>query len=59
MLVGLDPDGYRKNLVGATRITNIPVTPGGDFEIKWPGGFFEERLDELFSEDERNSWMGS
>jgi len=59
MLIGLDPEGYKKNLVGATRITNIPVTPDGDFGIKWPGGFFEERLDELFSDDERNSWMRS
>jgi hypothetical protein len=37
-------------------IQEIKVTPAGDFAIKWPGGFFEERLDELFSDDERRSW---
>ena len=39
-------------------ITNIPVTRDGDFAIKWPEGFFQERLDELFSPVERKSWFG-
>ena len=40
-------------------IREIKITPAGDFDIKWPGGFFEERLDELFSEDERRTWRQS
>lgn len=39
-------------------ITNIPVTRDGDFAIKWPEGFFQERLDEIFSQVERKSWFG-
>ena len=30
------------------KITHIPVTDDGDFEKKWPKGFFEERTEELF-----------
>lgn len=29
-------------------VTNIGVTPEGDFETRWPGGFFDERLKEVF-----------
>ena len=35
-----------------TTITPLPLNPDGDFTVKWPGGFFEERLNELFPEDE-------
>ncbi len=30
------------------QITNLSVTDGGDFECKWPDGFFTEREKELF-----------
>ena len=30
------------------KITCLPVTEDGDFEKKWPKGFFEERTEELF-----------
>jgi predicted ATPase len=29
-------------------VTNIGVTPEGDFETRWPSGFFDERLKEVF-----------
>lgn len=32
---------------GAT-VTELPLDDDGDFTRHWPGGFFEERLDELF-----------
>lgn len=52
----LDEDS-RKDYVGASRITCLPVTSEGDFSVKWPNGFFEERLDEMFSDDELHRWM--
>jgi len=33
---------------GGTEITPLPLTPDGDFERKWPNGFFKERAEELF-----------
>ena len=33
---------------GEVKITHLPVTEDGDFEKKWPKGFFEERTEELF-----------
>jgi len=45
-----------KDWVKWTNIKLIPVTPQGEFEIDWPGGFFEERLDELLSADELKQW---
>jgi predicted ATPase len=33
---------------GGTVLTEIPVTPDGDFASKWPDGFFAERAKELF-----------
>jgi len=29
-------------------VINMPITPNGDFSRPWPGGFFEERANELF-----------
>ena len=29
-------------------VIEIPVTPEGEFERTWPGGFFTERAEELF-----------
>lgn len=53
-------DGFGDQLdflqVSESRIVSIPISPGGDFEIDWPGGFFEERLDELLSADEVKLW---
>jgi hypothetical protein len=31
-----------------SRVIDLPVTPDGDFSRPWPGGFFEERANELF-----------
>lgn len=31
-----------------SNIIELPVTPDGDFTTDWPGGFFEERMTELF-----------
>ncbi len=28
--------------------TQIRITPGGDFATEWPGGFFDERYEDLF-----------
>ena len=33
---------------GEVKITHLPITEDGDFEKKWPKGFFEERTEELF-----------
>ena len=30
------------------QVTEIPITPDGDFTKQWPDGFFEEREEELF-----------
>ena len=39
---------YLSNEGGAMQITELPVTPDGDFSRPWPKGFFEERSAELF-----------
>ncbi len=39
---------YLSNEGGAMQITELPVTPDGDFSRQWPKGFFEERSAELF-----------
>lgn len=39
---------YVSNEDGTMKITELPVTPDGDFARPWPKGFFEERSDELF-----------
>ena len=31
-----------------SRVVELPVTPDGDFSVPWPGGFFAERIKELF-----------
>jgi hypothetical protein len=31
-----------------SRVIELPVTPDGDFRVPWPGGFFAERVTELF-----------
>ena len=43
--------------ISESKIFSIPVTENGDFAVKWPDGFFEERLDEMFSEDELARWL--
>jgi hypothetical protein len=32
-------------------VIELPVTEEGEFDRPWPGGFFEERADELFSDE--------
>jgi hypothetical protein len=48
----VDPDDlsvlYVEKDDEGVKISHLPVTEDGDFEKKWPKGFFEERLDELF-----------
>lgn len=39
---------YLSNEAGSMNITELPVTPDGDFSRPWPKGFFEERVAELF-----------
>jgi hypothetical protein len=39
---------YVKPEAGATRLFALPITPDGDFAVKWPDGFFEERAEEIF-----------
>jgi hypothetical protein len=39
---------YLSNEGGSMKITELPVTPDGDFSRPWPKGFFEERVAELF-----------
>jgi hypothetical protein len=39
---------YLSNEGGSVKITELPVTPDGDFSRPWPKGFFEERSAELF-----------
>jgi predicted ATPase len=31
---------------GESKIVELPILPSGDFEIPWPNGFFDERLEE-------------
>jgi hypothetical protein len=57
-LTSSDEDYAAKLKIQPSRITNIQVTRDGDFAIKWPDGFFEERLDEIFSDEEHKSWFG-
>jgi hypothetical protein len=33
---------------GGTEVIQLPITPDGDFEHRWPNGFFAERAEELF-----------
>jgi hypothetical protein len=39
---------YLSNEGGSMKITELPVTPDGDFSRPWPKGFFAERTQELF-----------
>jgi hypothetical protein len=39
---------YLETLDGELRAQRLEVTDDGDFEDRWPGGFFEERDEELF-----------
>lgn len=39
------------------RVEVIPITPNGDLEINWPGGFFPERLREIYSSEELEKWF--
>ncbi len=39
---------YVQSVDGRQKITPLPVTDDGEFAVKWPKGFFEERADELF-----------
>ena len=49
---GLSPESisvvYVERNNQSVKITHLPVTEDGDFEKKWPKGFFEERTEELF-----------
>lgn len=48
----VDPDDlsvlYVEKDDEGVKISHLPVTEDGDFEKKWPKGFFEERTEELF-----------
>ncbi len=39
---------YIQQQNGQSEVTLLPLTSDGDFELQWPGGFFEERDEELF-----------
>lgn len=39
---------YVQSESGGSRVVHIPITPEGEFETKWPAGFFAERAKELF-----------
>jgi predicted ATPase len=39
---------YVRTEAEGSTIRQIPITPDGDFAIKWPNGFFTERAKELF-----------
>ena len=39
---------HMQKLHGQTVATIVPVSHDGDFKAKWPGGFFDERDEELF-----------
>ena len=49
---GLSPESisvvYVERENQGVKISHLPVTEDGDFEKKWPKGFFEERTEELF-----------
>ena len=51
-VLGISPDDLAvvciENRPDGTRFRSIKVTPDGDFEDRWPQGFFHERADELF-----------
>lgn len=36
-------------IVEGARVIELPVTPDGDFSKPWPGGFFAERVREIYS----------
>ncbi len=36
-------------IVEGARVIELPVTPDGDFSKSWPGGFFAERVREMYS----------
>ncbi len=38
---------YVQGSADGMQVTEIPITPEGDFTKQWPDGFFEERVDEL------------
>jgi hypothetical protein len=48
----IDPEDisviYVEKEDAGVKITHLPITEDGDFEKKWPKGFFEERTEELF-----------
>jgi len=39
---------YFESTEDGTKVTELPVTPDGDFSQNWPNGFFVERAEELF-----------
>lgn len=39
---------HMQKLSGQTVSTIVPLSSDGDFKAKWPGGFFDERDEELF-----------
>lgn len=39
---------YVESVDGDVRVTRLHVTDDGDFAASWPGGFFDERAEELF-----------
>lgn len=39
-----------------TLITCLPVNANGDFDVEWPGGFFADRMQEIFSASELKQW---
>lgn len=49
---GIKPDDvaviYVEPGENGAKVIELPVTPDGDFSRPWPGGFFEERANEIF-----------
>ena len=39
---------YSKQTEEGVKLYSLPITPEGDFAMRWPDGFFEERAEELF-----------
>ncbi len=46
---GLSPDDVSVLYIQAGKVIELPVTADGDFSKPWPGGFFAERVRELYS----------
>ena len=46
---GLSPDDVSILYIQAGKVIELPVTADGDFSKPWPGGFFAERVRELYS----------